>query len=91
MQISISHAKAQLTDLVRRAEEGEEVSLTRHGHVAAHIVSASALQTVSPEEKAMRVDAIIASAQKRLKAYKGDAVSAASSQDFLYDENGMPG
>jgi prevent-host-death family protein len=31
MQVSVSDAKAQLTDLVRRAEAGDEVVLTRHG------------------------------------------------------------
>jgi prevent-host-death family protein len=31
MQISVSEAKAQLTELVRRAEPGEDVFLTRHG------------------------------------------------------------
>ena len=31
MRISVSEAKAQLTELVRRAESGEEVVLTRHG------------------------------------------------------------
>lgn len=31
MEISITDAKAKLTDLVRKAEEGEEVILTRHG------------------------------------------------------------
>lgn len=32
MNVSVSEAKAQLTDLVRRAENGEEIVLTRHGH-----------------------------------------------------------
>lgn len=31
MHVPVSEAKAQLTDLVRRAEEGEEIVLTRHG------------------------------------------------------------
>jgi prevent-host-death family protein len=31
MHIAVSEAKAQLTDLVRRSEEGEEIILTRHG------------------------------------------------------------
>ena len=35
MQIPISDAKATLTDLVRRAEEGEEIILTRHGKAVA--------------------------------------------------------
>ena len=31
MRLAITDAKARLTDLVRRAESGEEVVLTRHG------------------------------------------------------------
>jgi prevent-host-death family protein len=31
MHIAVSEAKAQLTDLVRRSERGEEIILTRHG------------------------------------------------------------
>ena len=30
MRVSVSDAKAQLTELVRRAEAGEEIVLTRH-------------------------------------------------------------
>jgi prevent-host-death family protein len=32
MNVPISEAKAHLTDLVRRAEAGDEIVLTRHGH-----------------------------------------------------------
>jgi prevent-host-death family protein len=38
MQVSVTYAKARLTDLVRRAEEGDEVILTRHGHAAVRLV-----------------------------------------------------
>jgi prevent-host-death family protein len=31
MHVSVSDAKALLTDLVRRAEAGDEIVLTRHG------------------------------------------------------------
>ncbi len=37
MNVPISEAKAQLTDLVHRAEAGEEVILTRFGHAVARI------------------------------------------------------
>jgi prevent-host-death family protein len=40
MQITVSDAKARLTDLVRRVEAGEEVVLTRHGHPVAQLVAA---------------------------------------------------
>ena len=38
MQISVTDAKAQLTELVRRAEQGDEIVLTRHGHAAVRLV-----------------------------------------------------
>lgn len=38
MQVSIAEAEAQLTDLVRRAEAGDEVVLTRHGRPAVRLV-----------------------------------------------------
>jgi prevent-host-death family protein len=39
MQVSVTEAKGKLTDLVRRAEAGEEVLLTRHGHLAVRLVA----------------------------------------------------
>jgi len=38
MNVSIAEAKAKLSELVSRAEAGEEIVLTRHGKVAARIV-----------------------------------------------------
>jgi len=37
MNVSIKEAKNKLSELVRRAEEGEAVILTRHGKVVAQI------------------------------------------------------
>ena len=37
MRVSVTEAKGQLTELVRRAEAGEEVILTRHGHAVARL------------------------------------------------------
>ncbi|MYK59732.1 MAG: type II toxin-antitoxin system prevent-host-death family antitoxin, partial [Rhodospirillaceae bacterium] len=37
MQISVTQAKGQLTELVRRAEAGEEVVLTRHGRATVRL------------------------------------------------------
>jgi prevent-host-death family protein len=34
MFVSVSDAKGQLTSLVRRAESGDEIVLTRHGKAA---------------------------------------------------------
>ena len=84
MQISVTAAKAQLTELVRRAEAGDEVVLTRHGHPAVRLV---------PVKKARDWEAIRAAvkdiqASAAAKAMPGP--SAARSQDFLYDEDGLP-
>ena len=38
MRISVTDAKAQLTELVRRAEHGDEVVLTGHGHPTVRLV-----------------------------------------------------
>ncbi|WIW87305.1 type II toxin-antitoxin system prevent-host-death family antitoxin [Sphingobium sp. V4] len=38
MKVSVTDAKAQMTDLFRRAEAGDEVILTRHGHPAVRLV-----------------------------------------------------
>ena len=37
---SIAEAKDQLSKLVRQAEEGEDVAITRHGRIVAHLGSA---------------------------------------------------
>ena len=38
MRISVTEAKGQLTELVRLAEAGNEVILTRHGHATVRLV-----------------------------------------------------
>jgi len=39
MHLTVTEAKAKLTELIKRAEAGEEVILTRHGHEVARLVS----------------------------------------------------
>ena len=84
MEIPISEAKAHLTELVRRAEAGDDIVLTRHGHPAVRLVPAWKKPT--PEEKRAAIEAIIKRAAAKLKP----GPSAARSQDFLYDEFGLP-
>jgi len=84
MHVSVTEAKGQLTELVRRAEAGDEVILTRHGHAAVRLVPVKA----TPDRKSRRalLEAVRASAAP--KAAVGP--SAARSQDFLYGNDGMP-
>lgn len=84
MRISVSEAKAQLTELVRRAEAGDEVILTRHGHAAVRLVPVKA----APDKKSRRA---LLEAVRRSGAAKAKAgPPAARSQDFLYGDHGLP-
>jgi prevent-host-death family protein len=85
MRISVTDAKAQLTDLVRRAEAGDEVILTRHGHAAVRLVPVKAVA----DAKSRRVLLDTVRAVAAMKATAGP--NAAHSQDFLYGEDGLPG
>ena len=40
MRIAVAEAKAQFAELLRRAEAGEEIELTRYGRPVARIVAA---------------------------------------------------
>lgn len=84
MQVPVSKAKGRLTDLVRRAEAGEEVILTRHGHAAVHLVPVA--RTPDRARRRALLDAVRAAAA--LKATPGP--SAARSQDELYGDDGLP-
>lgn len=83
--IPISEAKAQLTDLVRRAESGETVFLTRHGQEIVRLTPVK----ISADLKAKRL-AAIRTAQAAVAGNFPPDFDAARSQDFLYDEDGLP-
>ena len=84
MQVSVSDAKGQLTELVRRAEAGDEIILTRHGHPAVKLVPINAL----PGRQSRRALLEQMRAAAATKAAAGP--SAARSQDFLYGDDGLP-
>jgi prevent-host-death family protein len=81
MRISVTDAKAQLTELVRRAEAGDEIVLTRHGHPAVRLVPIK--RKLSREARRVLLEELQA-------ANPTPGPSAARSQDFLYDEFGLP-
>lgn len=84
MDIPVSEAKTHLTDLVRRAEAGEDVVLTRHGQAAVRMVAIK-----PPVDRAARRRAI-EDISKRASKEATSGPCAARSQDFLYDDNGLP-
>lgn len=85
MKVSVSDAKGQLTELVRRAEAGDEVVLTRHGEPAVRLVPVKPVRDAKYRRELMEAVAKAGAAQ----ATPGP--NAARSQDFLYDESGLPG
>lgn len=84
MQVSVSDAKGQLTDLVRRAEAGSEVILTRHGQAAVRLVPVRAPRDADSRR------ALLESVRLASSGLRREGADAARSQDFLYDDGGLP-
>lgn len=84
MRISVTEAKGQLTELVRRAEAGDEVILTRHGHPAVRLVPVKA-----PLDSGAR-RSLLEAARSSGAQRATPGPSAARSQDFLYGADGLP-
>jgi prevent-host-death family protein len=86
MNIAISFAKAHLTDLVRRAEAGEDVVLTRHGRPAVRLVPVKLKPTRDEKRELLRR---LSGVARGMPEWEG--VTAATAADFLHDdETGLP-
>jgi prevent-host-death family protein len=83
--MSVSDAKGLLTELVRRAESGEDVVLTRHGRAIVRLVAIPERPSAADRLAAMRA------AQSAARELMTPGPSAARSQDFLYNDDGLPG
>lgn len=86
MNVSLSAAKGRLTELVRRAEAGEEVVLTRNGRPVVRL-SPEEPQALTREQRLRR--------RALLRALRGSGKDdfgpdASRATDFLYDESGLP-
>ena len=84
MDIPVSDAKGLLSALVKRAEHGEDIVLTRHGRPVVRLVAVA--DHPNPADRRAVLAAV--RAQGRRQATAGP--TAARSQDFLYDETGLP-
>lgn len=84
MKVSVSDAKSQLTELVRRAESGETVVLTRRGREVVRLTPVVA--PVRGRARRKLLESVRAAAARNLVA----GPNAARSQDFLYDDEGLP-
>ena len=85
MDVAVSEAKAQLSELVRRAESGEDVLLTRHGEPKARLTSVR--RGLPRGQRLARILAIMAEAERR---GIGKGCEAAEAQDSLYGWDGLP-
>jgi prevent-host-death family protein len=84
MRISVTDAKGQLTELVRRAEAGDEVVLTRHGQPAVRLVPVRPTLDTAGRRK------LLESVRRSGSAHATPGPNAARSQDFLYGDDGLP-
>jgi prevent-host-death family protein len=82
VEISVTDAKGKLTDLVRRAEAGDDVILTRHGQPTARIVPVAHKPRREDREKLL--DALEGAGKQDF------GPDAAHASDWLYDDFGLP-
>jgi|TARA_R110002124_G_scaffold85247_4_gene221239 prevent-host-death family protein len=89
LQIPVSEAKATLTALVREAEKGNDVILTRNGLPVARITAGPgrSKKPLTIEEKMQ----IIRNIQESARGKFEPGFDSARSADFLYGDDGMPG
>lgn len=111
MRISVADAEGQLAELMKRAEQGEEVLLTQSGLPSARleIVRSSDEESLPPYDAVaelqklapMQARRLTLSTEEKLEVFGRirrrtadigalHETDAARSQDFLYDEFGLP-
>jgi len=86
----INQADFTMEKIIQHIEAGDEVILTKNGNTVAKIIPE---MSVEKNEKKERLDALVARLQKSVAAKMQTGmphVDAARSQDFLYDEYGLP-
>jgi len=84
MEISVTEAKGQLTDLVRRAENGDEIVLTRHGRPTVRLTPVLVRKDSASRRR------VLETARRAGAEKAAPGADAARSQDFLYDGDGLP-
>ncbi|MBS0643461.1 MAG: type II toxin-antitoxin system prevent-host-death family antitoxin [Proteobacteria bacterium] len=83
MRMSVIDAKTQLTDLMKRAEPGDDVVLAPRGHPVARIVPVG--REKAPAERWLIMESI----SRRAAAKATPGPCTARSQEHLYDDHGL--
>jgi prevent-host-death family protein len=84
MQISVTDAKAQLTELVRRTEAGDEIVLTRHGQPVAKLVKIRAAR----DRKTRR--GAVAAMRQAARSQALQELTPEQYRDLLFGGAGLP-
>jgi prevent-host-death family protein len=84
MGVAFVDQNANLDNIIRRAEAGEEIVIVRDGKPVARI------EALRSRPDATQRRAVLDAFRGSAKPFWNDDDSAARSQDFLYDEFGLP-
>lgn len=93
MRISLADAEGKWDELVRKAEAGDEVVLTRDGAAAVRLVAVASppiLDAEARERRRLERRSLMEAVARDGAAKALPGPSAARSQDFLYDDDGLP-
>ncbi len=71
MEVSVKEARARFSDLIKRAEKGEEVLLFRRGKKVARLLPAEKLQKTLPSLKKFRASIRIKGKPMSMVVVKG--------------------
>ena len=86
MEITIANAEARLSELVSRAEAGDDVVILRDGRPAVRLVRVHDVPGLALEARRKALNDI----WERGRTRTSPVLDAARSQDFLYGEDGLP-
>jgi prevent-host-death family protein len=84
MEISVSDAKAHLTELLRRAEEGEDIVLTRYGQPVAR------LAPIAPAQNCNVRLAFLEELRREARTKAAIGPGDFSSWDYLFGAGKLP-
>jgi len=84
MLVSVSEVKNQFSDLVKCAQAGDDVIFTQRGRQVARLVAVAPVPDA--QERWAVMERVRAAAASKVRP----GADAAHSQDFLYDDDGLP-
>lgn len=90
MDVAIKDAEGHWEELVRRAEHGEEIVITRDGHSIVKLAPVRPTKEPHPLRGTPEWRALIDEITNRAVAKLGPSDGPPGDHGFLYDESGLP-